>query len=89
MCACWPAPARAAGAVVALAIRGYADHVGRVYAWDLVGAGLGALFIVPLLRFPAPDLLVASGCGLLAGALFAWPDAATRDRSWRPALAWG
>ena len=75
-------PAGAAGAVVALAIRGYADHVGRVYAWDLVGAGLGALFIVPLLRFPAPDLLVALGvAACCAGALFAWPRRRARDRS--------
>src|SRR4029453_4039477 len=45
--------------------------------WDLVGAGLGALVIVPLLRFPAPVLLVALGvvaCG--AAALFAGPSAA-------------
>ncbi|HEX6424176.1 MAG TPA: hypothetical protein VFZ79_11895, partial [Acidimicrobiales bacterium] len=48
------APSLAAGAVVALAIRGWPDHVGRVYAWDLVGAGLGALAIVPLLYLPAP-----------------------------------
>ncbi|MGH9114007.1 MAG: hypothetical protein ACRDZN_17160 [Acidimicrobiales bacterium] len=39
-CVLAAAPALAAGAVVALAIRGYADDVGRVYAWDLVGAGL-------------------------------------------------
>ncbi|HKE75047.1 MAG TPA: hypothetical protein VKB57_15600 [Acidimicrobiales bacterium] len=81
-CVLGAAPALAAGAVVALAIRGYADDVGRVYAWDLVGAGLGALVIVPLLRFPAPVLLVALGvvaCG--AAALFAGPTAARTLRS--------
>jgi hypothetical protein len=75
-------PALAAGAVVALAIRGYASDVGRVYAWDLVGAGLGALVIVPLLQFPAPALLVALGvvaCG--AAALFAGPDIRARWRA--------
>ncbi|MFP3901521.1 MAG: hypothetical protein ACLFXM_11755 [Acidimicrobiia bacterium] len=69
------APSLAAGAVVALAIRGWSDHVGRVYAWDLVGAGLGALVIVPLLYFPAPTLLV--GLGVVASgaaALFAWSE---------------
>lgn len=73
------APSLAAGAVVALAIRGWADHVGRVYAWDLVGAGLGALAIVPLLYYPAPALLVGLGvvaCG--AAALFAWSDGRLR-----------
>jgi hypothetical protein len=82
VCVLGALPALAAGAVVALAIRGYAADVGRVYAWDLVGAGLGALVIVPLLRFPAPALLVALGvvaCG--AAALFAGPDTRARWRA--------
>jgi hypothetical protein len=66
------APSLAAGAVVALAIRGYADWIGRVYAWDLVGAGVGALAIVPLMHLPAPSLLVGLGVAAgLAAALFA------------------
>ena len=32
-------PSLAAGALVTMAIRGFPDDVGRVYAWDLVGAG--------------------------------------------------
>src|SRR5882757_10997491 len=36
-------PAFASGVVVALAIRGYANWIGPVYAADLVGAGAGAL----------------------------------------------
>ena len=81
-CVLAAAPALAAGAVVALAIRGYADHVGRVYAWDLVGAGLGALVVVPLLYLPAPDLLVGLGVlACLAAGLFAWSDVRTRLRS--------
>jgi hypothetical protein len=81
-CVLAAAPALAAGAVVALAIRGYAAHVGRVYAWDLVGAGLGALVVVPLLYFPAPDLLVVLGVvACLAAWLFAWPDVRTRVHS--------
>ena len=76
------APSLAAGAVVAVAIRGWSDHLGRVYAWDLIGAGLGALVIVPLLYLPAPSLIVALGvvaCG--AAALFAWGDVRLRWRS--------
>lgn len=59
----------AAGIVIALAIRGYAGSVGRVYAFDLVGAALGALLIVPLLRWPAPNLVVGLGGVAAVGAL--------------------
>ncbi|HMG41078.1 MAG TPA: hypothetical protein VK611_07090 [Acidimicrobiales bacterium] len=79
VCILAAAPSLAAGAVVALAIRGYAPWVGRVYAWDLVGAGIGALAVVPLLRFPAPELLVGLGVlALFAAVLFAWSDAGVR-----------
>ena len=73
------APALAAGVVVALAIRGYTSSVSRVYAWDLVGAAIGALIVVPLLRFPAPNVVV--GLGIVAGVaatLFAWGEPSAR-----------
>jgi hypothetical protein len=57
----------AGGLVIALAIRGYVAHAGRVYAFDLAGAGIGSLAIVPLLWLaPAPELIVGLGvlCGL-------------------------
>ncbi len=55
-------PSFAAGVVVALAIRGYTQWIGPVYAWDLMGAGIGALIVVPVLWLgPAPVLLVALG----------------------------
>lgn len=67
-------PSLAAGALVTMAIRGYPEDLGRVYAWDLVGAGVGALVIVPLLHFPAPSLLVGIGvAAACASAAFAWP----------------
>jgi hypothetical protein len=60
------------GVVIALAIRGYTRHVGRVYAYDLIGAGLGALVVVPLLRWPAPELIVVLGiAAAVAAFLFA------------------
>src|SRR3954452_3837844 len=37
-----------AGAIVAHAVRGYARWIGRVYAFDLAGAAIGALACVPL-----------------------------------------
>ena len=74
-CAITALPALAAGIVVALAISGYPDAVGVVYAFDLVGAALGALLIVPVLWLDdAPTLLVALGIvAAAAGAMFAWP----------------
>jgi len=59
-------PALAAGIVVALAITGYSTWIGQVYAFDLVGAGLGALLIVPAMNWlDGPTLVVV--LGLLAG----------------------
>ena len=60
-------PFLAAGIMIALAIRHYVSSVGRVYAFDLAGAGAGALGVVPLLwLLDAPTLVVA--LGVLAGA---------------------
>ena len=55
-------PFLAAGIVIALAVRGYARSIGRVYAFDLAGAGIGAAAVVPLMWvFDATTLLVALG----------------------------
>jgi hypothetical protein len=66
-------PPFASGVVVALAIDRYRRAIGAVYAYDLAGAGVGALLVVPVLWLaPAPDLLVALGVvSGLATALFA------------------
>lgn len=61
-------PSLASGVVVALMIDRFSEWIGRVYAYDLVGAGAGALVVVPVLGLgPAPVLLVALGL-LVAGA---------------------
>ena len=72
-CAVTALPPLASGVVVALAIDRYSEWIGRVYAWDLVGAGLGALVVVPLLGWvPAPLLLATLALGVAAAAgLFA------------------
>lgn len=50
------------GAVVALILAGYPRDVGRLYWWDLLGAAVGCLVVVPLLGLaPAPTVLI--GCG--------------------------
>jgi hypothetical protein len=58
-----------AGVVIAVAIRAYAASISRVYAWDLVGAGIGALAVVPLLRIPAPLLVALLGVVAVFAAL--------------------
>lgn len=67
-------PFFAAGVVIALAIKTYVASVGRVYAFDLAGAAIGSIAIVPLLRLvSAPTLLV--GLGIVASCaamLFGW-----------------
>jgi hypothetical protein len=65
-------PFAAGGIVVALAVRGWAASIGRVYAFDLTGAGLGALVVVPLMWIgSAPTLIVAlAAVAAIAALLF-------------------
>jgi len=60
VCVLTALPFLTAGVAIALAVRGYARWIGRVYAFDLGGAALGALVMVPL-------LWVVSGTTLLVG----------------------
>lgn len=66
-------PFLAAGIVIALAIRRYVHAVGRVYAADLAGAGIGAVVVVPLMWvLDAPAIVVGLGAvAALAALLFA------------------
>src|SRR5512132_2485014 len=73
-------PSLAAGVVIALTITGYTRWIGGVYAADLVGAGVGALLVVPLLSIvDAPTLLVGGG-GVAAVAAVLFAGAAIRER---------
>jgi hypothetical protein len=65
-------PFGAAGVVVALAVRGWTAAIGRVYAFDLTGAGLGALLVVPLMWIAsAPTLAVGlAAVAAIAALLF-------------------
>jgi hypothetical protein len=50
----------AAGIVIALAVRGYTATMSRLYAFDLGGAALGAVVVVPLMWIVGvPTLIVA------------------------------
>jgi hypothetical protein len=74
-------PFLAGGVVIALAVRGYARDIGTLYAFDLAGAGLGAVAVVPLLwLIAAPTLIVmVAGLGAVAALLFA---GAAPERTW-------
>jgi SAM-dependent methyltransferase len=64
----------AGGTVIALAVRGYTRTISRLYAFDLVGAAIGAVAVVPLMwAIAVPTLLVAlspvaAGAALLFSA---------------------
>ncbi len=74
-------PLLAAGIVIALAVRAWTRSIGRLYAFDLVGAALGATAIVPLMWIvDAPTLMVSlSVMGAGAAVLFAWHRGASRS----------
>jgi hypothetical protein len=66
-------PFLCAGVAITLAIRGYTGSIGRLYAFDLAGAGIGALAIVPVMWIvSAPTGMVALGVlAAVAAVLFA------------------
>jgi hypothetical protein len=82
-------PFGAAGVVVALAVRGWAGWIGRVYAFDLTGAGLGALAVVPLMWIASgPTLAVGLGAvAALAALLFGGARSAARGAAVAAAAA--
>ncbi len=67
-------PFLAAGIVIALAVTHYVRWIGQVYAFDLCGAALGAIVIVPLLwLLDAPTLTVAlAAVAAVSAVLFGW-----------------
>jgi hypothetical protein len=81
-CAVAAVPFACGGVAIALAVRGYTAQIGRVYAFDLAGAALGAAVVVPLLWLvDAPTLAVAlAAVAAVAALLFAPP--AARERRW-------
>jgi hypothetical protein len=62
----------AAGTVIALAVRAYARNMSRLYAFDLGGAALGAVIVVPLMwEITVPTLIVAlSPVAAIAALIF-------------------
>jgi hypothetical protein len=82
-------PPLASGFVVAVAIARFPHAIGTVYAYDLVGAGLGSVLVVPLLNLgPAPTLLVVLGIGVALAAMLVAPRGSRESRAstWAAAL---
>ncbi len=73
-------PFTAAGIVVAIAVKASTTWLGRLYAFDLAGAALGSIAVVPLMwLIPVPTLLVALGALAAVACLLAAGSA--RDRA--------
>jgi hypothetical protein len=73
-------PPFASGLVVALAIDRYARSIGHVYAYDLAGAGVGALAVVPVLWLGPAPLLLLGLAALVGGAALLFAPRAARER---------
>jgi spermidine synthase len=61
-----------AGSVLIAIFSKYALRIQRLYFWDLVGAGLGSVIVIPFIAAigPAGLMLAASALALIAAALF-------------------
>jgi SAM-dependent methyltransferase len=75
---------------IALALSRYRQHISRVYAADLFGAGLGSLGIVVLLFVFMPDtsLKITSALALAAAAVAWWELQAEAPHTRRWGRAW-
>jgi spermidine synthase len=69
---CLVVPFYLAGSVLIAIFSKYAKSIQRLYFWDLVGAGLGSVIVVPLIALIGPGglMLLASALALVAAALF-------------------
>jgi spermidine synthase len=79
-------PFLCAATCVGLAFAAFPDHIGRIYRYDMVGAGLGAIGVVAALYwlFPSQALRLIGSLGFLAAAVVSWREIGTQ-RWWRSA----
>jgi spermidine synthase len=61
-----------AGSVLIAVFSKYALRIQRLYFWDLFGAGLGSVIVIPFIALIGPGGLMLAACGLalIAAALF-------------------
>ena len=69
-----------AGYVLIAVFSKYASKIQRLYFWDLAGAGLGTVLVIPFIAQMGPGGLIvcASALGLVAASLFSPSRTATR-----------
>src|SRR6185437_7406795 len=69
-----------AGYILIAIFSEYAAKIQRLYFWDLVGAGLGTVLVIPFILMIGPGglIVVAAALALLAAALFTESRGATR-----------
>jgi hypothetical protein len=74
------APFFLAGYVLITVFSQYASRIQRLYFWDLIGAGIGTVLVIPLIARLGPGGLIVCGAALalLAAALFSASRALTR-----------
>jgi len=74
------APFFLAGYILIAIFSKYAAKIQRLYFWDLVGAGLGTMLVIPFILQIGPGGLIicAAALGLIAAALFSESRIATR-----------
>jgi spermidine synthase len=74
------APFFLAGYVLIAIFSKYAAKIQRLYFWDLVGAGLGTVLVIPFILQIGPGglMVCAAALGLVAAALFSESRQATR-----------
>jgi SAM-dependent methyltransferase len=73
-------PLFAAGVVIGLAVRGYVGSIGRVYAFDLAGAGLGAVAVVPVMWVVDVPTIIVALCVVAAFAALLFAGAHRIER---------
>lgn len=62
-----------AGMILTILFSSFSDKIQRLYFWDLLGAAIGCLILIPFLPIIGPGgvLFIGGGLGFLSAALFA------------------
>ncbi|MDP7432483.1 MAG: hypothetical protein QF890_07915 [Myxococcota bacterium] len=63
-----------AGLCVAIPLSRYTERIGVLYSADLIGAGVGAVVVIPLIGFAGgqPSVIACAALALLSASCFAW-----------------
>ena len=69
-----------AGCAITLAVTRFASDMSRLYLFDLAGAAMGCLLLIPVLNLVGAinTVLVVSACAAIAAVFFCTPTAASR-----------